>query len=138
MQLRRVGYKFSQVGGAFLVHYPHLDSKSRLEWNKRPIDDASASASGGGGGGGGRVGAPVAYNEETADKFDWGKFKRARVDALFYDFKRWLEENVPDDSRVPKCEDALNDDYSLWVHRDGGGMDNDEEGGGVTVEKMAR
>jgi hypothetical protein len=122
MQLRRVGYKFSQVGGAFLVHYPHLDSKSRLEWNKRPIDAS--------GGGGGRGGAPVAYNEETADKFDWGEFKRARVDALFYDFKRWLEENVPDDSRVPKCEDALNDDYSLWVHRDGGGMVNDEEEGG--------
>ena len=130
MQLRRVGYKFSQVGGAFLVHYPHLDSKSRLEWNKRPIDDAaaaSASASDGGGRGGG---APVAFDGETADKFDWGKFKRARVDALFYDFKRWLEENVPDDSRVPKCEDALNDDYSLWVHRDGGGTDNVEEEGG--------
>ena len=102
MQLRRVGYKFSQVGGAFLVHYPHLDSKSRLEWNKRPIDNASVS---GGGRGGGRGGAPVAYNEETADKFDWGKFKRTCVDALFYDFKRWLEENVPDNSMVPKCEE---------------------------------
>ena len=30
----------------------------------------------------------------TVVKFDWGKFKRERVDALFYDFKRWLEENV--------------------------------------------
>ncbi len=112
MQLRRVGYKFSQVGGAFLVHYPHLDSKSRLEWNKRPIDDAAASASASDGGGRGG-GAPVAFDGETAVKFDRGKFKRARVD----------------DSRVPKCEDAQNDDYSLWVHRDGGGTDNDEEGG---------
>jgi hypothetical protein len=124
MQLRRVGYKFSQIGGGFLVHYPHLDSKSRLEWNKRPINAASTSD----GGGGGRGGAPVVFNEETAGKFDWGKFKRARVDALFYDFKRWLDENVPDDSRVPKCEDAQNDDYSLWVHRDKGGEDNNEEG----------
>jgi len=34
MQLRKVGYKFSQIGGAFLVHYPHSSSKARREWNK--------------------------------------------------------------------------------------------------------
>lgn len=33
MHLRRAGYSFSQVGGAFLTHYPHADSKSKKVWN---------------------------------------------------------------------------------------------------------
>jgi hypothetical protein len=85
MQLRRVGYKFLQIGGAFLIHYPHSASKSRLEW-------------------------------ERADNIDWGQRKRARVDALFLDFKKWLYVKVEDRLRTPMCKDAQNDDYSLWVH----------------------
>lgn len=33
MHLRRAGYAFSQVGGAFVTHYPHADSKSKKLWN---------------------------------------------------------------------------------------------------------
>ncbi|KAL7518532.1 hypothetical protein ACHAWX_003351 [Stephanocyclus meneghinianus] len=36
MQLRRRGYLFSQLGGTFLIHYPHMHSKSRKEFDKRP------------------------------------------------------------------------------------------------------
>lgn len=121
MQLRRVGYKFTQIGGAFLVHYPHLDSTSRLEWNKKPelLSDTDKAAR--------------EVLEENVDEVDLGKFKRARVDALFLDFKEWLNDNVQDEARTPKCVDALNDDYSLWVHRpgnkdiNGNGQDNEEE-----------
>jgi len=35
MQLRRAGYKFTQIGGVFVVHYPHLDSRSKIVWNKK-------------------------------------------------------------------------------------------------------
>lgn len=35
MHLRRVGYRFSQVGGAFLVHYPHRESHSKKVWAKK-------------------------------------------------------------------------------------------------------
>ena len=101
MQLRKTGYRFSQLGGAFLVHYPHLDSKSREEWNKKP-DELWEKPLG-------------ALDGESKEKIDWGSFKRARVDALFLDFRKWLEENVEDKSRVPMCKDAQNDDFRLWV-----------------------
>jgi hypothetical protein len=123
MQLRRVGYKFSQIGGAFLVHYPHLDSKAREEWNKRPEDLAIPA----------KVAAKAAGKVlKHSDKTDLSQFKRARIDALFLDFKRWLNENVQDESRTPKCPNAQNDDYSLWVHPsdqvDSDNGDDDEEG----------
>lgn len=35
MQVRRAGYLFAQVGGAFVVHYPHADSESKKLWNNR-------------------------------------------------------------------------------------------------------
>jgi hypothetical protein len=35
MHLRRSGYIFSQVGGAFLVHYPHRESASKKLWAKK-------------------------------------------------------------------------------------------------------
>jgi hypothetical protein len=104
MLLRRVGYKFSQIGGAFLVHYPHLDSKSREEWNKKPEVLENKSS---------KFASKVI--EKNADKIDLSQFKRARVDALFLDFKRWLYENVEDESRTPKCQNAKNDDNTLWV-----------------------
>jgi hypothetical protein len=123
MQLRRAGYKFSQIGGAFLVHYPHLDSKAREEWNKSPENLAIPA----------KVAAKAAGKVlKHPDKIDLSQFKRARVDALFLDFKRWLNENVQDESRTPKCPNAQNDDYSLWVHPsdqvDNDIGDDDEEG----------
>lgn len=106
MQLRRAGYLFTQLGGAFLIHYPHLDSKSRLEWNKKPkaMEKYHKSAS------------ELLENEDQ--DIDWGSFKRARVDALFLDFKEWLDGTVENEPRVPMCGDALNDDVRLWVHPD--------------------
>jgi hypothetical protein len=35
MHLRRAGYAFAQVGGAFLVHYPHRESDSKKLWAKK-------------------------------------------------------------------------------------------------------
>lgn len=62
-------------------------------------------------------------------KIDWSTFKRARVDALFLDFKEWLDGTVEDESRVSLCEDALNDDVRLWVHsnKDDSSEDDEEE-----------
>jgi len=118
MQLRRAGYLFSQLGGAFHVHYPHLDSQARLEWNKKP--EAME-----------KYGKSVSQllekeNNGEGEDIDWGSFKRARVDALFLDFREWMNNNVEDEARVPKCEDALNDDVRLWVHSNKGATDNDD------------
>ena len=103
MQLRRTGYLFSQLGGAFLVHYPHLDSPSRIEWNKKP--EALEK------------GAAISQVIETSKgKIDWAAYKRARVDSLFVEYRKWLEESVEDVSRVPMCSNALNYDIKLWAH----------------------
>lgn len=102
MQLRRTGYLFSQLGGAFFVHYPHLDSKAREEWNKKPELLQ-------------KHGSVGAIPGEDKEQIDWGSFKRARVDALFLDFRDWLDEEVKDESRLPMCANAQNDDQRLWV-----------------------
>ena len=102
MQLRKVGYKFTQIGGSFLVHYPHWASKAREEWSYKPevLEDEKVTGK---------------LLEQHAHEIDLSQFKRARIDELFLVFKRWLNENVEDNSRTPICEDAQNDDYFLWV-----------------------
>ena len=47
----------------------------------------------------------------------WEKFHRARIYKLFLVFKKWLNENVDDESRTPMCANVNNDDYSLWVYK---------------------
>ena len=107
MQLRKVGYKFSQIGGAFLVHKSYSSSKARGEWNK--LADESRAADGG-------KRLPSETHKEAAHTLDLGKFHRARIYKLFLVFKKWLNENVDDESRTPMCANVNNDDYSLWVY----------------------
>jgi hypothetical protein len=98
MQLRRNGYRFSQIGTAFCIHYPHLDSKARMHWN--------------GGEGGVQIPKP-----KTATGIDLHQFKRGQIDETFVQFRTWLEHHVPDRTVVGKCNtpDALDDDERLWV-----------------------
>ena len=98
MQLRRSGYLFSQVGGVFVVHYPHLSSATRKAWNhgKKKHDE-------------------LVESESNGQEIDWTKFKRGQVDKIFVEFRKWLESDVEDVARVQMCPDALNDDEKLWV-----------------------
>jgi hypothetical protein len=101
MQLRRNGYRFSQIGTAFCIHYPHLDSKARMYWN--------------GGEGGVQIPKP-----KITTGIDLQQFKRGQIDETFVQFRTWLEQHVPDRTVVGKCQDnsALDDDERLWVdHR---------------------
>ena len=85
--------------------------ESRLEWAKKP--DA------------------LIKNPKSASKFkdadqnniDWGSFKRSRVDALYLDFKKWLDQSIEKEPRVSICDDATDDDVSLWVNPDKGEED---------------
>lgn len=91
MQVIASGYVFSQVGRAYLMHYPHLDSASRQLWN-----------------GHGRASKTIKTRKTDS--------KRGQVDKLFVDFKRWLEETIPEElQRLEACEDAQDDDTKLWV-----------------------
>lgn len=96
MQLRRQGYRFSQLN-SFVCHYPHLDSRSRMAWN-----------------GNNEIGPPRA---KPANDGDLTKYKRGRNDALFVQFKQWLGASVPDHTIVGFCRDHLDDDAKLWVDR---------------------
>jgi hypothetical protein len=112
MQLIRSGYILSQVGGAFVVHYPHLDSESRQHWNKAPDqlkvfkeNDKE------------HLSPQVRKPNETDRYLDFTSYKRGQVDQLFVKYRRWLQEQVPDESKISLCEDHQDDDSKLWVER---------------------
>lgn len=100
MQMRHTGYDFSQLGGVFVVHYPHLESKHREVWNQGRALRKTLSQN---------------NNESATEKFDWTKYKRGKVDKIFLEFKIWLREQVREAARVSLCENAFNDDERLWV-----------------------
>jgi hypothetical protein len=109
MQLTRMGYRLSQVGGVFLVHYPHLDSKSRMTWNEAPkelIDTTDKGQK--------RIRRPP---KKEAGSIDFDNFKRGQVDKTFAEFRKWLQANIPDQRRLEKCNDATDDDARLWIQR---------------------
>lgn len=111
MHLRRVGYTFWQLGESFVVHYPHLDSAARLQWN------------------GGLHGEQLSKPDANTDLL---QYKRAQTDRTFVEFRKWLHSNVPDHTRVGKCDNAMDDDSKLWLEREGeqgtGGRGDDATG----------
>jgi hypothetical protein len=113
MQVVASGYTLSQVGGTFLVHYPHLDSQSRQHWNEAPKELQIP---------GGRPAPGAGYfNLRRPDKADahvkFDSYKRGQVDKLFLQFKDWLSETIPPDrARLDLCENAQDDDSKLWIN----------------------
>ena len=99
MQVIASGYVFSQVGGAYLVHYPHLDSASRQIWNGSKTD------------------SPTSKKHKKSNKQQSKQTKRHKIDKLFVDFKAWLDETIiaKGNQRMEACEDAQDDDSKLWV-----------------------
>lgn len=108
MQVMRRGYALSQVGGAFVVHYPHLDSAARTKWNEAPkelqipLKDKTIQ---------------VRKPKKSDGNLNLHSYKRGQVDQLFVAYRKWLEEQVPDDSRVGMCEKAQDDDSKLWIDK---------------------
>jgi hypothetical protein len=107
MQMLRSGYRLSQLGGGFLVHYPHLDSNSRLEWNESPENVLPKKIDG----------RWHQVKPKNVKGVEWTAYKRGRVDATFVEFRNWLKEEVPDESLISKCQDAEDDDSKLWYDR---------------------
>jgi Glycosyl-transferase for dystroglycan len=94
LQLLRSGWTLQQVSHAFVVHYPHLDSPSRFVWN---------------GGDNGRM-----LNRPQDNLL---RYKRGQVDQLYKEFRKWMEATIPDDTKVPLCPSAGDDDSRLWVDK---------------------
>jgi hypothetical protein len=116
MQLVRSGYAFWQLGESFLVHYPHLDSSARMQWN------------------GGPQGEQLSKPKPGSDLTD---YKRAQTDQTFIEFRDWLYAEIPDKTRIPKCDEAMDDDAKLWVPREpteADGDDGDDGAGDGTAD----
>lgn len=118
MHLRRSGYDFAQVGGAFVCHYPHFRSKAKLSWDYIPnlnVSDVLAVS-------------VEARKEAKQNRFnvvekkdmirgvDWAQTKRGKGDLLYLDYRKWLYDTVPDEARLKMCDESYTDDSKLWVN----------------------
>jgi hypothetical protein len=108
MHVMRRGYTLSQVGGAFVVHYPHLESPARTKWNEAPEKLQYRQKHN-------QIG--VRKPKKSDGDLNLHNYKRGQVDQLFVAFRKWLEEEVPDISRVGLCKDAEDDDSKLWIDK---------------------
>jgi hypothetical protein len=107
MHMLRSGYRLHQLGIGFLVHYPHLDSKSRMEWNEAPEAVRPKKIDG----------QWHKDKPEAVQGVNWTAYKRGRVDATFVEFRNWLAREVPDEAVIHKCDNAEDDDAKLWYDR---------------------
>jgi hypothetical protein len=110
MHLRRIGYRFQQlgVGGDFIIHVPHAESTSRVKWNHGPLRKQPG-------------GKKKDVNPREMGDVDWLKYKRGRIDSLYVAFQQWLDQHVPDTSRVALCKGVLDKEEKLWIHREPAG-----------------
>jgi hypothetical protein len=106
--MRHTGYIFSQVGGVFVVHYPHHYAKTRKAWShgKRDRDDNSNNNNNS---------KQEQEEKMTTTAIDWTQFKRGQVDKIFVEFRSWLKAVVEEKARVKMCDGAVNDDENLWI-----------------------
>jgi len=109
MQVVASGFVFSQVGGVYLVHYPHAISKSREDWNRAPKELQQRQQQ--------QIGSYSVRRPKKSDgDLAFDRYKRGKVDDLYLRFKEWLKETIPSDrARLPMCENAQDDDNKLWI-----------------------
>ena len=108
MQVVASGFVFSQVGGAFVVHYPHAISDSRHDWNRVPSELVQIDS---------RGRRSVRSPEKSdGDNLGFDRYHRGEVDRLFVEFRKWLKTSIPEDrARLTVCPDAGDDDNTLWI-----------------------
>jgi hypothetical protein len=112
MQTMASGYVLSQVGGAFLVHYPHLDSNSRQHWNQAPKQLQQGQPD--------RKGEfNIRRPKKTDGDLHFAEYKRGQVDQLYVEFRDWLAATIPASKRrLQFCDSAQDDDGKLWLPPD--------------------
>jgi hypothetical protein len=83
-----------------------LDSNSRQHWNEAPDKLQVGTESN-----------PQVRKPKTSDgDLQLHQYKRGQVDALFVEFRKWLEASVDENQRVvPMCDKAQDDDTKLWI-----------------------
>lgn len=129
LQVVASGFVFAQVGGAYLVHYPHAISKSRQHWNEAPpelqlVAERSSSSGGSNSNSNSKVVATATktdtYKVRRPQKSDgdpgFQNFHRGTIDNLYVLFKEWLADSISSqEARLTMCEDFQDDDNNLWI-----------------------
>ncbi len=109
MQVVASGFLFSQVAGAYLIHYPHAISHSRRDWNKAPKELVEGNSKD-------NKNYSVRRVKPSDGNLGFENYHRGRVDEFYIQFKEWLHESIPDtQARIEMCEDAQDDDSKLWI-----------------------
>lgn len=103
LHLRRAGWKLTQLGGSFVVHYPHTPSEARVAWDGGPKSSRRSQK---------RHNPHRVIALPNAEEL-----ARFATDQRFVQFKHWLSEQVPDRMRLPACDSADNDDSRLWLKK---------------------
>mmetsp|Transcript_18728 Transcript_18728/g.43355 ORF Transcript_18728/g.43355 Transcript_18728/m.43355 type:complete len:504 (-) Transcript_18728:48-1559(-) len=97
------GFTLAQVGGAYVVHYPHANSNSREVWNRAPKQLV-------------QIEKTVRSPEESDGDLGFDQFRRGQVDNLYVEFRQWLKESIPEErARMGMCRGAVDDDNDLWI-----------------------
>ena len=92
---------FSQLGGAFVVHFPHPQSASKKKWLQRPEGVPRIPAS----------------DEDAFVTSLRINSTRGRTDSTFDAFKKWMQSEIEDTARVAMCANREDDDSRLWIER---------------------
>jgi hypothetical protein len=133
MQVVASGFVFSQVSGAYLVHYPHAISKSRQDWNKAPKELVQSSKGGDNSSNNNNHNSSSSSNNNNSNSnnnnnysvrkpkksdgdLGFENYHRGKVDDLYIRFKEWLGQAIPEDkARLAMCDSAQDDDAKLWI-----------------------
>merc|ERR1712194_162397 len=107
MQVVASGFTFAQVGGAYVIHYPHANSNSREIWNRTPEQLVQINREGE---------RTVRSPEESDGDLGFDQYRRGQVDNLYVEFRQWLKESIPEErARMTMCRGAVDDDNNLWI-----------------------
>ena len=102
LQLRQAGYTFSQVGGVFVVHFPHEESSSKRIWKQHPSQLEKWWYK------------PQDYNISKQQLSQ--NYHRGQMDSYLIQFRNWLEETYDSsEMKTGRCDNWINEDHRLWT-----------------------
>jgi hypothetical protein len=111
LHIRDEGYSFAVLGGGFVVHYPHVKSSARMNWQelsgreKKKLVGLNKEKDA-------QTKEAQQRQEEELKAHHFADYHRVKMDTLFVDFKQWLQgrdhEGLDEGTRM--CEGASDDD----------------------------
>ena len=81
LHLRRLGYRFAVIGEAWVVHWPHNKSESKISWNMK-------------------------RNKKKHTNGEDSVFQREKMDMLFVKFEHWLKTEVETTGETAICDNV--------------------------------